>query len=449
MTKQASRSSRPSRSPTEAEPAVLAEAVWARIAAVFTPEAIDEMRAATGYNPRQRRATARRLLLAGIEAFLCGETLGFAAIRAFFERRFGAIRPRAFQLRFKSQQAVAFFKAALDRLVAEVLTHAGVRLDGPLSVFEDVLLYDGTGQRVPKRGRELLPACAKGLAGAKWVVGYSLKTGLIDDAVVKPETASELPTWRQMVPSMRKKVLYILDLGFFDRGLFAQAQHDGAHVLMRLKSNVKIKVTGNLTSRGVAELPGWSLRYYLTAASRAKGTTYDLDVLVGHGKNSLELRLVGVSLGGKQGLRWYLTTVPREVMDAADVMAAYRLRWLIEFLFRELKQNSDIGRSHTADPSALAALTYIAFIGHVLVRSLRIVAAIKEQVPLEQLRPLACLKVVRAHARDLVDAVQHHSRRAWRDAIGPLLNHVARFAIEVRPSRSRPRIALQLGAPGG
>jgi len=84
-------------------------------------------------------------------------------------------------------------------------------------------------------------------------------------------------------------------------------------------------------------------------------TLYDLDVRWGCGRQAVDLRLVGISLGGKRGLGFYLTTVPRDVMTAAQLAETYRLRWLIKFLFREIKQASDIGRSATADVNALQA----------------------------------------------------------------------------------------------
>jgi hypothetical protein len=69
-------------------------------------------------------------------------------------------------------------------------------------------------------------------------------------------------------------------------------------------------------------------------------------------------------------------------------------------LFRELKQTADLGRSFTADAHAVAALTYGAMLAHALVRSVRIQAALANEIPLEELRPLASLHVVRAYARD-------------------------------------------------
>lgn len=69
------------------------EAVEAALRSTFTATAVDELREQTGYNPRQRLVTAQRLMLVVVEAFLLGQTLGFAAIRAIFVRRFGFVRP--------------------------------------------------------------------------------------------------------------------------------------------------------------------------------------------------------------------------------------------------------------------------------------------------------------------------------------------------------------------
>jgi hypothetical protein len=425
-----------------------AEAVQRELQRTFTAAVVDEFREGTGYNPRQRIATAHRLLLTVVEAFLLGQTLGFASLRAIFVRRFGFVRSCPFQKRFKQESAVWFFRAALEFLVASVVSAAGLELKGPLSRFTDVRVYDGTGQRVPPRGRGTMPACTKGRAGTKWVMGYSIKTGLLEHGIFGAETASETPLWRQLVPEFVGGALYLLDLGFFERQLFHDARKAGAHLLMRLKSNAKVRIVGHFNGERIDAIPDWSLSYFLTSVrSRRRGTLLDLDVIWGRGKEAIALRLVGVAHTSRT-IRWYLTTVPRSKLSAQQIVQTYRLRWLIELLFRELKQNADIGRSFTANAHAVAALTYGAMIAHVLVRSLRIQAALANEVPLEQLRPLACLHVARAFARDLVDALAATGRATW-DAVvrsaGEVLVTVAR---ELKPSRSRQRIALKLGAIG-
>lgn len=424
-----------------------AEGVEAALRRTFTGPVVDELRAQTGYNPRQRLITAQRLMLVVVEAFLMGQTLGFTAMRAIFVRRFGFIRPCPFQKRFKQASAAAFFRAALERLVASVISSAGLALSGPLAQFGDVRIYDGTGQRVPPRGRKNLPACTAGRAGSKWVVGYSIKTGLLEHAEGGAETASETPLWHKLVPSFTHGVLYLFDLGFFERSLFAAAQDAGAHVLMRLKKTAKVRVIGHIVDRSLGTIPNWSLGYYLTSVSKRRGTLFDLDVVWGIGKNVIGLRLVGIAHTSRS-IRWYLTTVPRSQLSARQIVQTYRLRWLIELLFREIKQATDLGRSFTADAHAVEAMTYGAMLAHVLVRSLRIQAALDNEIPLEQLRPLACLHVARAFARDIIDAIAAPTSCSWARVSRAVGQAIAALARELKPSRSRPRVALNLGAVG-
>src|ERR1700709_555045 len=114
-----------------------ASAVEGALRRTFTATVVDELRAQTGYNPRQRVITAQSLMLVVVEAFLMGQTLGFTAIRAIFVRRFGFVHPCPFQKRFKQASAAAFFRAALERLVASVISGADLALSGPLAQFSD------------------------------------------------------------------------------------------------------------------------------------------------------------------------------------------------------------------------------------------------------------------------------------------------------------------------
>ena len=420
-----------------------------QLADVFSAKVVDRLRAVTGYNPRQRKATALCLLLIVVQAFLVGQAMSFARLRALFVARFGAIRPRAFQLRFKSAAAVAFFRAALGEAVRAVVTAADLRLEGPLASFADVRVYDGTAVRVPPRGKAAWPASNHDRAGAKLLLGYSLKTGLLDEAAIAAETAGELPLWRALVPALERNVLYLLDLAYFDHALFSQADRVGAHLLMRLKSKTRVSVVGHQTDHGYVPLRPWALATYLSAASSARGTIYDLDVIWGRGRHALRLRLVGVSLGGRAGRRFYLTTVPRSRLSAKTAVDVYRLRWLIEILNREIKQEADLGRCDTADAHAVAALAYGAMIGHVMVRSLRICAVLRSHLPLSELRPLATLHLVRAFAIAIVDALADHDLTAWHRLVEIMTPLVVTVAWEPLPSRSRPRIAARLGASGG
>jgi len=52
-----------------------ASEVGEQLREVFTPTVVDELRAAAGYNPRQRMITARRLMLVVVEGFLLEEAV--------------------------------------------------------------------------------------------------------------------------------------------------------------------------------------------------------------------------------------------------------------------------------------------------------------------------------------------------------------------------------------
>ena len=61
-----------------------------QLADVFSPKVVDRLRAETGYNPRQRKATALCVLVIVVQAYLLGQALSFARLRALFIARFEA-----------------------------------------------------------------------------------------------------------------------------------------------------------------------------------------------------------------------------------------------------------------------------------------------------------------------------------------------------------------------
>jgi len=423
------------------------KAMISRIARVFSEEVVDGLRKSSGYNERLRVATAQRLLLTVVEAFCLGCTLAFAPLRAVFLARFGNIQKCPFRNRFTDKNAPGFFRQALLYFVLTVVGDSKQVLTGPLDCFDDVQVYDCTSQRVPARGRERMPSCAKGKAGAKVLMAYSLKTGTIVDGLCAAQKTSDRKLWRTLVGKLVPNVLYLMDLGFFCKGVFSDALAARAHVLMRLKGKVKLKVVAHMTQKGYVQLPAWSLGTYLKTVPKRKGTLYDLDIVWTCEKMPVVLRLVGYVHCRKQ-IRWYVTTAERDLLSADQVVQAYRLRWHVELLFRELKQGADLGRADTADPNAIAALNYGAMLGHALLRSIRIVASISQQIPIEELRPLACAAIVKAFVRSIFDALLEPSTSALEKVNEVISGVIAYGARERSPSRSRARIALELGAVG-
>jgi hypothetical protein len=63
------------------------------------------------------------------------------------------------------------------------------------------------------------------------MMGYSIKTGLLEHGLCDAETASETPLWKKLVPTFTSAVLYLFDLGFFERALFLRRSSRTAELL--------------------------------------------------------------------------------------------------------------------------------------------------------------------------------------------------------------------------
>src|SRR5262249_6645977 len=69
---------------------------------------------------------------------------------------------------------------------------------------------------------------------------------------------------------------------------------------------------------------------------------------------------------------WYLTSVDRDLLEAEDVAEAYRLRWIIELIFKQLKSGAGLDTILAWRDSAVAALIHAKVIGLCLARLLEL-----------------------------------------------------------------------------
>ena len=58
----------------------------------------------------------------------------------------------------------------------------------------------------------------------------------------------------------------------------------------------------------------------------------------------------------------YLTTLPPDEFDALEVALIYGVRWLIEIMFRELKQYTNIQRFHSTTLNGVLFELYCTFL---------------------------------------------------------------------------------------
>lgn len=207
-------------------------------------------------------------------------------------------------------------------------------------------------------------------AGVKWHAVVSLKDGV---PVAERLTEQKLHDSAGLADgALTPGTLTLFDLGYLDVGRFVDAQQRGADFLTRLKSTHNPVITrvyigkgDRLKARGMRLEDALVQKVVLDDAG-----ALDLDVRLEANGQAVTARVVA-ELSAKDGeFHWYLTSVSRHVLSVDDVVEAYRLRWYIELLFKQLKSGAGLDTILASLPGAVAALVYAKIVALCLARLL-------------------------------------------------------------------------------
>ena len=127
------------------------------------------------------------------------------------------------------------------------------------------------------------------------------------------------------------------DLGYVDHGRLLRLKARGVHVLMRLKASQDPRITRVRVGRG--------------DVSGRRDCPTD---------------------GGED--RYYLTTVPLDVLAPDEIALTYTLRWEIELLWKHLKTVAGLAAIRAWRPAAVAALVHAKITAVALARLLELAA---------------------------------------------------------------------------
>lgn len=286
---------------------------------------------------------------------------GFAEARHWYERLGGArLWPRPFQMRFKKAAVVDLFERAFEEAVEPWRTcRRGPR--HPLARwFPDVVAWDSTLVQVADALRPVF----KGARGAK----ASLKVAL------GISVFGRLPLFAQMIAghrhdmlvfpcleAFRKGTLWLFDKGFVAYDRLRDIDAAGQYFLCPMRLN------GNAALAHARQAPAWvrarlktgqamALRGALPALKRI-GRNWDLDVVVwptARASSHAPFRTRLVVVPGPNGeQRPYLTNLSADRWTPAFLREAYRLRWQVELVFKELKQDLNLRAVPSKDPCAV------------------------------------------------------------------------------------------------
>jgi hypothetical protein len=252
-------------------------------------------------------------------------------------------------------------------------------LEGLLRHFVDVQVADSTCQVLRKLAAHWSPSTSpKRPASFKLHSVISLKDNLPIEQHISPQRDHDNPELSE--ESLTPGALFMADLGYMDQPRLIRLKRRCVHVLMRLKSNQDPRIRRVHVGVGDKRLcRTMKLDEALgLGALNFKNGRLDVDVVIAarvDGKLVEEVfRVVGVAPtdGGED--RYYLTTVPRDILTPDDVALVYTLRWEIELLWKHLKTGVGLAAIRAWRPAAVFALVHAKITAVALARLLELAA---------------------------------------------------------------------------
>jgi Transposase DDE domain len=291
---------------------------------------------------------------------------GFAEARQWYERLGGArLWPRPFQMRFKQTTVVPLFEKAFETAV--VGWRSGRRVPHALSKwFADVVLWDSTLIQLP----DALQRPFKGLRSAAASLKVTLAISAFGRVPLFARMGAGTDNDHRLFPPLeqfRPRTLWVFDAGFVAYRRFQEIDGAAQKFLCPMRSNGNAIILAlhrgpAAARRGVNRAPGRvRLRDVLPVGKRINAV-WDLDVtLFTRWKHRVHARLVIVP--GPGGVQHpYLTNLDRTPWSGELIRELYRLRWQVELVFKELKQDLNLTAIPTKDPNAAQVFAWASLI---------------------------------------------------------------------------------------
>jgi hypothetical protein len=291
-----------------------------------------------------------------------------------------------------------------------------------LQRFRGVYLLDSTTITLPAclaeiwpgcGGREDTPACAAALkVQLRWELHSATVDGLTLHAGKESETHGPLAT-----ASLPKGALRLADLGYFDLDTFRDYARQGVWWLSRLQPKTAVFVAG----QRLASLAAW-----LKQQPKQR-----LDVAVELGvRQRLACRLIAVRVpdwvarqrrqrlhkkAAKKGRRpqpeqlalcaWnvFVTNLPGELANTAEVLVLARCRWQVELVFKLWKSHGRVDESRSDKPYRVLCEVYGKLLTMVVQHWVLLLWA--ATAPARSLYQAA--RAVRSHALHLLSVLRH------------------------------------------
>ena len=393
---------------------------------LFPPRVIQRIAEESGFVRRYRKLDPVAFLYT--LAFETGPQLQrtIEALRHAYNRRAPdpILSMGGFYERF-TPELVEFLRPCVAYGLAQLRSAPGNRLGPKLARFTDVLIQDSTIIRLFAALAKFYPSArlakttkSNRTAGVKIATLFSARANGPARLELTGERTPEVDTLK--VGPWVKDAVLLADLGFYQHRGFARIEEQGGFYLSRLKKNANPLLIGShLLHRGRAiDLVG---KRWNEVAPRLHREVLDAEVELSFQRRSYRGKARGDTLRARLIAVWdeehreyhaYVTNLPIEALSAEEVADLYRVRWSVEFLFKEAKGSFHLDRVATSNRYVAESLIWTSWLA--LLVSRRGHNVLLEHVPPEErfrYPPLRWSRMFRDEAREFLPHVLQRLRR--------------------------------------
>jgi hypothetical protein len=273
-------------------------------------------------------------------------------------------------------QAVAFFQAAFQWVLAQALHH---RPQATMATvlgqhFSAIYLLDSTAFDVPDSLKDLFPACGGdgSAANVKLLLRYEFIQGQLEPCGLVPGKKSDPGLALRMAERLQPGQLQLQDKGFYDGQAWKKVQAAGAYLVMPWIRSVtvylacgtegpdrQLSIADELAatpldqvawpqvwlgkeSRRIGPVRMVAFRLSPASASRHRASVRENARRQGRLPTHQALELAGWLI--------LITNAPEDKLPSALLAYLYRLRWQVELIFRQCKDTLRLDQSRSDDP---------------------------------------------------------------------------------------------------
>jgi len=337
-----------------------------RIDVLLPRRRIRDLARSTGFSQRTaRKCPPVAFLVTLVFGFGVEVKRSMAALTRFFTTvTKESLARSAFQKKF-SAASVAFLRAVFVEATARAAASLGTDLGGKLRRFRDISVFDATVVRLHRFLSDRFAGCRTNHspAAVKLQTVLCLSNRVVSELAITAGRVSDADFAKRFQVTAGQLLLF--DLGYYASAFFKHVDAMGAFFVSRLKDNADPYIVK--VRRGIA-------RGCATKGKRLKDLEFawerpiDLDVRLT--LDGPVFRVVGMWNAEKACWHLYVTNLPPRAFSIEEIALAYRMRWEVELLFKELKSTCRLDQVNTRREEVVLSLFYSSLLSLLVSRTL-------------------------------------------------------------------------------